>query len=458
VWFGVAGVLASAASMTASSSAKDSRGTTPNIIVILVDDLGYGDVGRYWDLFYDRAHRNRAPYARIRTPNIDRMARGGILFTDFYVGSAVCSPSRAALLTGCYPSRIGITDVLDMQSREGINPDETTLAELLKQKGYATACIGKWHLGHHEAFLPTRHGFDSYYGPMFIYHQRPIVMLRDETPTDTVTVDELTDLYTQEALAFISANKDRPFFLYLAHNMPHVPLGVSEKFRGKSSRGSYGDVVMHLDWSVGEILRRLVELRIDEHTLVIFLSDNGPAYKELDHGGRSKPFAYGKSSAHEGGFRVPCVMWWPGRVTPGKCSQVVTAMDIFPTVAKLVRAEPSNPGRTDGRDIRPLLADPRSSESPTETFYYYVADSLRAVRSGRWKLFFKKGCMTLYDLESDPGEVTDLLSENPAVVRDLLGKATLIRKELGDLATGVEGTNRRPPGRVDRLDRLHRQR
>jgi arylsulfatase A-like enzyme len=407
---------------------------------------------------YDRARRDGAPYKRVKTPNLDRMAREGILFTDFYVGSSVCSASRAALLTGCYPPRIGLKGALNLKSTEGINPRETTLPELLKQKGYTTACIGKWHLGHHEAFMPTRHGFDSYYGPMFIYHDKPVVLLRGEIPTDTVTVDELTDRYTSEAVSFVRKNKDAPFFLYLAHNMPHVPLGVNETFRGKSHRGTYGDVVMHLDWSVGEILRTLDELDIGRHTMVVFLSDNGPWHSRGKDGGEARPFAGGKGSSFEGGFRVPCIMRFPGRMSPGKCSKIVTAMDIYPTVSKLIRAKPHS-RKIDGRDIRPIFADPRNSAAPTDAFYYYVSDSLKAVRGGRWKLVFKSdGSTALYDLVDDPGEKIDISSKKPGVVHRLKGKANPMRQELGDLATGVKGMKRRPPGRVARSGRLPQER
>jgi arylsulfatase A len=454
------GVAVLAALIGSSLGAKQK--TRPNLIIILADDLGYTDLGCYWDLFFTKPRPDVRPAEvrpRIDTPNIDRMAQEGVMFTDFHVGAPVCSASRAALLTACYPPRIGFSGigprhngVLGPRSRAGLSPDEVTLAELLKANGYATMCIGKWHLGDVEPFLPTQQGFDDYYGPMFMPKGKPTLVMHDEAVVDSLQVAQLTDRYTNKAIRFIRAHKDKPFFLYLAHNMPHVPLGVAPSFRNKSSRGLYGDVVMQLDSSTGQIVKLLEHLGIAKRTLVVFLSDNGAWQGSKTDGGQSLPLRHGKGAATEGGFRVPCVMWWPGRLPAHPCNQLAASMDIMPTFAHLIGAD--MPRHTlDGTDITPLLLEP-GSPSPRDAFYYYCADTLKAVRSGPWKLFFKHRKMAdrpgfLYNLHDDIGEHIDVAADHTDVVRRLAAMADSVRTELGDIATGAKGTGCREPGRVD---------
>ena len=436
----------------------ETDGVPPNIIIILADDLGYADVGCYWQ-------PNDMPGCeKIETPNIDRMASEGIRFTDFYVGSAVCSPSRAALMTGCYPPRVGFSDpdettVKNLKSKTGLNPNETTIAEALKTKGYATACIGKWHLGHQSEFMPTRHGFDTYYGLMF-RSKKGNKLMRDDQVIDTVGDDVLTSLYTEEAIRFMTENRDKPFFVYLSHSMPHVPLGVTEPFAGVSKRGLYGDVVAELDDSTGRILAALEELGLDERTLVIFMSDNGPALRYEADGGKAYPLRDGKGWVWEGGFRVPFIARWPGRIAPGvESSEIATAMDLLPTVCALADVELETNGPIDGRDIWPLLTD-RTATSPHEAFYYYHAGRLHGIRMGKWKLrlindnvehqaIVDAEPMALFDLSQDPGEVKSVLGDHPDVAARLNRFADDVRRQLGDPISGWPGTERRPAGSVE---------
>ncbi|MBX3744406.1 MAG: sulfatase [Verrucomicrobiae bacterium] len=446
----------------------------PNVILIFCDDLGYADIG---------------PFGadRIRTPHLDRLAREGIRFTDFYVAQAVCSASRAALLTGCYPNRIGISGALDHRSTIGLHPDETTLAELLRDRGYATAIFGKWHLGHHLPFLPTRHGFQEWLGipysndmwpfhpeaPPGTYPPLPLfendrILHPDVQPHDQ---DNHTTLYTQRALDFIARHRDRPFFLYLAHPMPHVPLHVHDRRRGRSRAGLYGDVVEELDWSLGQILRALRRHRLDRHTLVLFTSDNGPWLSYGDHAGSAKPLREGKGTAWEGGVRVPFLARWPGRIPPGAvCREPAMTIDLLPTLARLAGAPlPDRP--IDGRDITPLLTGQPGARSPHRAlWFYYHANELHAVRAGPWKLVFPHRYRTLadtppatggiparylqtttplalYRLDTDPGETTDLASTHPDVVARLQALAEEARADLGDSLTQRPPTRARPPGR-----------
>ena len=429
----------------------------PNFIIILADDLGYADVGSYWQITNAKGHE------KIHTPNIDRMAREGVRFTSFYMGSSVCSPARAALLTGCYPPRVGLSQsdegtVMRQTSRGGLNPDETTIAETLGARGYVTACIGKWHLGHRDEFLPTRQGFDSYYGLMF-RSKNGNRLMRDEAVVDTVGDAELTALYTEEAIRFIQDNRNRPFFLYLAHSMPHVPLAVSPKFEGRSRRGLYGDVIMELDDSTGRILDALAELGLDDNTLVIFTSDNGPALRQGDHGGKAYPLRDGKGWVWEGGFRVPFVVRWPGRVMAGvDCDEIATAMDLLPTLCGLAGAV--LPAATiDGRDIWPLMTD-STAASPHEAFYYYHTNRLHGIRVGPWKLRFqndrteKDGVvpaepMALYNLDRDIGETNSLLVGHADIAEELNRMADKMRRALGDDITGWPGEEIRPAGKSE---------
>ncbi|MBM3745502.1 MAG: sulfatase, partial [Acidobacteria bacterium] len=380
------GFLTGAAAYPLAAGAAERR--PPNLVIIFADDQGYGDLGAYGA-------------QNIRTPHVDRMAQEGVRFTSFYVAAGVCTPSRAALLTGCYPMRLGLGHrVLFPYSTTGLNPDEITLAEILRGRGYATGCIGKWHLGHHPKFLPTRQGFDYYLGVPYSndmggvnykaqnFQAPPLPLLRGEEQIEEAPDQRyFTRRYTEDALHFLATNKDRPFFLYLAHHMPHLPLAASEKFQGKSAHGLYGDVIEELDWSIGQILARLRKLGLDENTLVMFSSDNGPVIRPGLRGGSAGPLRGSKNTTWEGGHRVPCIMRWPGRIPRGRvCHALVTAMDILPSFARLAGASPPADRIIDGRDIRPLILGERGARSPHEAFYYYRDERLQAVRSGRWKL------------------------------------------------------------------------
>jgi len=417
----VGGAAAAAAMPAAVLRAPGQR--PPNFVFLFADDLGYADLGCYGS-------------DKIATPNLDRMAAEGIRFNDFYTGEPVCTPTRAALMTGCYPKRVGLhRHVLFPTSKTGLNPSEITVARLLKDQGYATMCIGKWHLGHHPEFLPTRHGFDAYYGIPYSNDMptpipdggKGVVLLRDEKviehPTDQAT---LTERYTAEAIKFITANKDRPFFLYLPHTFPHGPLHVSARFKGKSKGGLFGDVVECIDWSCGEILAAIKQAGIDEQTLVIFTSDNGPG------GHPAPPLRGGKGSTWEGGMRVPFIARWPGKVPAGAaCAEQASVMDILPTFAGLAGARMPTDRVIDGKDIWPLMSGRPGARSPHEAFFYYsMYGDLSAVRSGQWKLHIKisaygrsakekEAAPALYDLSADIGEKTNVAADHPDVVERL---------------------------------------
>ena len=424
----------------------------PNFVVIFCDDLGYQDVGCFGSPL-------------ISTPRLDKMAEEGARFTDFYAAAAVCTPSRAALMTGCYPVRVNLPAVLFPTSTIGLNPNETTIASMLKTRGYATACIGKWHLGHLKPFLPTSHGFDSYFGIPYSNDMGGMkgkypnaALMRNENiieqPADQET---LTKRYTQEAVKFIKKNKDRPFFLYLPHTFPHVPLHASDQFRDTSKRGLYGDVVEEIDWSTGQILDTLKDLGLDENTLVIFTSDNGPwlGFKHL--GGCALPLRSGKGDTFEGGMREPCIMRWPGRIPAGTvCSEPASTMDLLPTFARLAGAKAPTDRIIDGKNIWPLMAGVKGAISPHESFFYYWKYELHAVRSGKWKLILEHKDtkstkiipQTLYDLRADISETTDVSAQYPSVVKKLFAMAERMRDDLGDEITGRPGKNRRPVGCV----------
>ena len=456
----------------------------PNVVVIFIDDMGYADIGPFGAEGYS-------------TPNLDRMAKEGMRFTDFVVSSAVCSASRSALLTGCYHQRVSIHGALGPRSRIGINANEVTLAEICKQKGYATAIFGKWHLGHHPKFLPLQHGFDEYFGLPYSNDMWPLHPAYAKLPKKTakrkrgfpdlpmisgnkvvnskVTGEDqemLTTWYTEHAVDFINRNKDRPFFLYVPHSMVHVPLFVSDKFRGKSKRGLFGDVVMEVDWSVGEILKTIEKNGLRENTLVIFTADNGPWLSYGDHAGSAGPLREGKGTEFEGGIREPTVMWWPGKIPAGTvCDELASTIDILPTVAAIIGAElPDHP--IDGKDIRPLMFGQPNARSPHEAFYcYYAGGQLHAVRDRRWKLHFphnyrtlngrpggKNGMpvkydsakigLSLFDLKNDVGETTNVADEHPEVVERLKAAAERARTELGDRLAKRKGKGVRPPGRL----------
>ena len=420
----------------------------PNFVIIYADDLGYNDLSCYGSKL-------------INTPRLDRMAAEGVRFTDFYSAAAVCTPSRAALLTGCYPPRVSLPAVLNPSSNIGISDKEITLAELLKSRGYATACIGKWHLGHHKRFLPTRHGFDYYYGLPYSNDMprpgNPVPLIRNEQIIEQPVVQEtLTERYTQQAIEFITRNRNRPFFLYLPHTMPHVPLSVSPRFAGKSKAGLYGDVVECIDWSTGEILDTLAKLGLDEDTLVMFSSDNGPWQSQKEHGGSALPLRAGKGTTWEGGMREPGIFRWPGRIRAGRtCREIAATIDILPTFAALAGAQTPNDRIIDGRDISPLLFED-NARSPHDAFFYYWQYELHAVRSGKWKLVLEhtprgsteKVPQQLFDLEADIGETTDVSRQYPSVVNRLLAHVERMRQDLGDQLMGMPGRNRRPAGSV----------
>ena len=471
------GALAGAAAATAApkraAAAEGDR--KPNFIVIFADDQGYGDMSCYGS-------------TKLKTPNFDRLAAEGMKFTDFYVTAPVCTPSRSSLMTGCYPRRVGLHQhVLFPHSKKGLNPKEITLAELLKEQGYATMCIGKWHLGHQKKFLPTRQGFDTYFGIPFSNdmwlpagmsyaadaklpddlgaekrkageRKRSVVpLMRDEEVIEYPAVQAtLTERYAAEAVKFIAANKDRPFFIYLPHTMCHYPLHVSERFKGTSGAGLLGDVIATMDWSVGHILAALKQHGLDEQTLVLYTSDNGPAP------GSAGPLRGKKGSSWEGGMREPCLMRWPGKIPAGKiCSEVATIMDLLPTLAKLAGTKPPTDRVIDGKDIWPLLSGQEGAKTPYEAFFYHTSQGqLAAVRSGKWKLHIKvprprrrrpkKGekpkpvpkppAIALYDLEADIGEKNNLADQHPDVVARL-------KKLLADFDAEIE-KNARPVGLI----------
>jgi arylsulfatase len=430
------------------------------------------------------------------TPNLDRMAREGKRFTNFHVVQPVCSASRAGLLTGCYPNRIGIHGALGPGATHGISDGEVTIAQMLKQKGYATGMAGKWHLGHRPQFLPTRHGFDEYLGlpysnDMWPHHPEakpdtypslPLIEGDRVIDSDVSSDDQrrLTTQYTERAVSFIERNKDKPFFFYLAHSMPHVPLHVSDKFQGKSGRGLYGDVVMEIDWSVGEVLKALKTHDLEHDTLVIFTSDNGPWLSYGDHAGTASPLREGKGTCWEGGVRVPCIMRWPGKIPAGsESADMLMTIDLFPTIAGLVDAKlPSH--KLDGLDVWPLIAGKSGAKNPHDGYlYYYEQDQLQAVASGdgRWKLQLPHSYRTLagrsggrdglpnsyetrviaraelYDLVNDLGETTDVAARNPEVVRRLLAIAERARADLGDSLVKRKGDGVRPVGQVKNKSR-----
>ncbi len=452
----------------------------PNIVVVFTDDQGYGDLGSFGATDFS-------------TSNLDKLATEGMRFTHFYAGQAVCSASRAALMTGCYPNRIGITGALFPWSKIGINAQETTIAEMLKPMGYATGAIGKWHLGHQEPFLPLQHGFDEYFGIPYSndmwpvefdgkavdsthrkFRYPPLPLIEGNETLEHITSldhqDQLTTRYTEKAVDFIKRHQAEPFFLYLPHTMAHVPLGVSDKFRGKSKQGLYGDVIMEIDWSVGQIMATLDQLNLTENTLVIFVSDNGPWLNFGNHGGSTGGLREGKGTTYEGGQRIPCVMRWPSVIPAGTVNnQLASTMDLLPTLANLTGATlPTN--RIDGLDITSLIKG-NTTSSPRETlYYYYHQNDLEAVRHQQWKLVFPHVTtqsyrkvlpgndgwpgpynkdttgLALYNLRRDPGEAYDVKALYPEKV-DLLQKiAAEARKDLGDNLVGIKGENVRKSG------------
>ena len=463
---GVRAVICIAAILLAADTHGQAQNTAPpNIIVILADDLGYGDLSSYG-------------HPTIRTPHVDRMASEGQRWTSFYSGGPVCSPSRAALLTGRLPVRVGVyrrrpaddalpgsPGVFTANAAAGLPPDEITIPELLKARGYGTAIIGKWHLGHLPEYLPQRHGFDMHFGLPYsndmslaagVKGGRELVMnprieywngalLRNgdvvERPVEQHT---LTKRYTEEAIAYMRAHRTRPFFLYVAHAMPHVPLFRSSAFENTSSAGVYGDVVEELDWSVGQILGELRRLRLDRRTVVVFTSDNGPWTLYDEQGGSAGSLRDGKGTTWEGGFRVPAIIWGPGRVRPATISGIGSILDLMPTIAALTGVALPSDRKIDGLDLSPTLL--KGAPSPRDTFAFWRDDELYAIRKGHWKAhFITRGAYgrgtgrvvhetaELYHLGSDPGERWNVAARFPDVVREL---TTLANAHRGGMAPG----------------------
>ncbi len=455
---------------------------SPNIVIIFTDDQGYGDIGCYGATGFE-------------TPNLDKLASEGLRFTNHYAAQPVCSASRAGLLTGCYPNRIGISGALFPHHSIGLNPEELTIAEMLKTKGYATAIFGKWHLGHHKKFLPLQHGFDEYVGipysndmwPLKIdgthaeqgegrgnYPNLPLIEGNTtiEELNSYAAQDKLTTLFTEKAVDFINRNSDKPFFVYVPHSMPHVPLGVSEKFKGKSEQGMYGDVMMEIDWSAGQIIQALKDNNVEKNTIIIFTTDNGPWKNYGNHAGSTAGLREGKTTSWEGGQRVPFIIKWPGITPKGAiCNKLSCTIDVLPSLAEIVGAELPQQ-KIDGIDITELwkgnfVADPRK-----ELYYYYGENNLNAVRKGNWKLVFphtygsyntlpgndgvggpriqtKVETLELYNMMRDPGEDYNVIDLYPKIVTELQVIAAKARKELGDLNVGIKlGEENRKIGKL----------
>lgn len=454
-------------------SLNTSKAQSPNVVIVFVDDMGYGDLACFGS-------------PDIETPNLDQMAREGVRFTNFYAAQPICSASRAALLTGCYPNRIGVHQALMPDSPTGLNPDETTIAEMLKKKGYATAIFGKWHLGDTPNLMPNRQGFDEYFGIPYsndmwphhpqqgsVFHFGPLPLYENEQIIDTLDDQSLlTTQITQHSVDFILKNKNNPFFLYVAHPQPHVPLFVSDKFKGKSKHGLYGDVVMELDWSVGQILQTLKDANLDRKTLVIFTSDNGPWLSYGTHAGSAGPLREGKGTVWEGGQREPFIARFPGTIPDHRVVDTpVMTIDILPTIAELTGA--ALPEKTiDGKSALGVLTGKDKTSPHQAYFYYYRINELHAVRYGRWKMYFPHTYRSLngrpggtggnpvpydhntvdqielYDLVTDPSETTDIAAAHPEIIAEIKKLADEKRTELGDKLQGIEGKENRAPGRA----------
>lgn len=462
-------LLAAASSISMAGVAANHT----NFIIINLDDAGYGDFS------YNGAYG-------YKTPNIDRMAAEGVRFTHFLAGQPISGASRAGLLTGCYPNRIGFAGAPGPGSDYGIHPDEMTMGELLKQKGYSTAIFGKWHLGDAKQFLPLQNGFDEYYGlpysnDMWPFHpQQGEVFNFPDLPTFdgnevvgyNTDQSQFTTDYTTRTVNFIKKNKHKPFFIYLAHSMPHVPLAVSDKFKGKSEQGLYGDVMMELDWSVGEVLKALREQGLEENTLIVLTSDNGPWTNYGNHAGSAGGLREAKATTFDGGNRIPCVMYWKGVIEPGtSCNKLASNIDLFPTLADISGA-PLPQRKIDGVSLLPLIKGEKDA-NPRESFvYYYHKNDLEAVTDGMFKLVFPHKYVTygayvpgndgqpgnltnlelkkaeMYDLRRDPGERYDVITQYPEEAAKLMKIADEMRKDLGDNLTRTKGTGRREPGKL----------
>jgi arylsulfatase A len=454
-----------------SYSPAMARAAQPNVVLINCDDLGYGDLGCYGSTLNT-------------TPTLDQLAADGLKFDSFYMASAVCSPSRGALLTGCYPPRIGFGSfdgfpVLFPGHAVGLPPSEISLATVLSNAGYRTQMIGKWHCGDQPDFLPTNHGFDHYFGlpysndmgrqadtPSYFPQMPPLPLMIDgEVVEQQPDQSSLTDRYVAEAVQFMRSARDVPFFLYLAHMYVHTPIYVQQRFAEQSNNGAYGAAVESIDWATSVVLRELRSLGLDDDTIVIFTSDNGSLGNDpvpvggdgRPHGGSNAPLRGAKAHTWEGGLRVPAVVRWPGRIVPGRVSdEIVLSLDLYPTLAAICGAELPTDRTIDGRDITSILLDPAAT-SPHDAFYYYWMNDLEAVRVGRWKLHFSKRGVEmcqLYDLDADIGETADLAAQKPEVVERLQAQAEWARHSLGDARLGRLGDDVRLIGRVENARQL----
>jgi arylsulfatase len=462
---------------------------TPNVVLIVADDMGYADLG--------------VQGARgFKTPHLDGLAAEGTRFTHFYVAQAVCTASRAALMTGCYPNRLGMQGAYNHTSRDGIADDEWLLPEMFKERGYATAGMGKWHLGTRSKFHPLRHGFDEWLGIPYSndnskYHpslaaEMPPLPFYDGNNVIELDPDQslFTKRFTERAVDFIERNAARPFFLYMPHVMPHVPIFASEKFKGRSEAGLYGDVIEELDWSVGEVLATLRRLRLDERTLVVFISDNGPFLSYGEHAGSAAPLREGKLTTFEGGVRVPCLVRWPGHVPSGRvCSDPFMGIDWLPTLTELAGGQAPTL-KIDGLSVKSLILGEAGARPPHEVLFFYSGTALQAVCSGPWKVHFPHPYITvaaepgrggkpsnwgklaptsitqsgvegiatrhgyrieaielsLFNLDTDPGERHNVAAEHSDVVRRLSALADAARKDLGDSLRSIRGSGLRSPG------------
>ncbi|MEP3836648.1 MAG: sulfatase [Algibacter sp.] len=468
-----------------SQNKQKQNSKTPNVVVIFIDDEGYGDVGAYGATGF-------------KTPHIDQMASQGMRFTNYYAAQAVCTASRAGILTGCYPNRIGFSGALFPKDSTGMNASELTMAEMFKEQGYATACFGKWHLGWQKEFLPLQHGFDEYVGLPYSndmwprsdvtgkklqkgpgrasYPELPLMVGNEisETITSLKDQDKLTTLYTEKAIDFINRNAENPFFLYVPHTMGHIPLGVSDKFRGKSEQGLYGDVMMEIDWSVGEINKALEKNNLTDNTIFIFTTDNGPWLNYGNHAGSAGGLREGKLTIWEGGQRVPFIIRWPGQTPEGTiCNKLACAIDLLPTFASITNGKLSD-NKIDGVDVTPLWKGDFES-TPRETILYYLGkNNLNGVRKGQWKLVLphtfksynaKPGSdgrngrrlkttiekPELYNMRRDPGERFNVIEYYPEKVEELMLVVETYRKELGDLNVGIaKGSENREIGKLER--------
>lgn len=473
-------LLMSAALFSHRPNSKTPSSVPPNVVIIFMDDMGYGDLECYSGIGY-------------HTPNINKLAAEGMRFTNFYAAQATCTASRAALLTGCYSNRVGMHGAIMPRSHLALNPEEMTIASSLKRAGYNTCMVGKWHLGSKPPFLPIHYGFDEYLGLPYSndmwpvdYNGKPVTdsdkgkfkhpplpLLEGDRPIKYIrTLDdqgELTGLYTQKACEFIRKNKAHPFFLYFAHSMVHVPIAVSPAFRGKSKDGLFGDVMMEVDWSVQQVMKTLKEEGLDENTLVVFTSDNGPWLRFGDHAGNTGGLREGKGTSFEGGQREPCIMRWPGKIPPGVvCNKIAATMDLFPTIANICRS-PLPDRRIDGVNILSLLYNQPEANPRNELLYYYGVNNLEAVRRGKWKLVLPHNSQTykkfspgkngypapyanmdvplaLYNLSLDPGETVDVQSSYPDILAQMKQLADSARQTLGDGLSNMPCKECRPAG------------